>query len=216
MRARWFSITTLMVATLAVLSWSAAPASAQGWGWRGGWFGAPWYSGGYGYSGWGWAPYGSYGWPNYYGGYAYYGTPSWGGYTSFYNPSYAAYGSNASDYGAGSEGYTSFYSGPNANQNFNGVRLNVHVPPDARVYFSGQPTSQGGEFRQFVSPPLDPSKDYTYEIRAIWTENGRPVDRTRKLDVRNGQVVNIDFLTPDRSDQPMPKSDRTDTKKPSY
>jgi uncharacterized protein (TIGR03000 family) len=216
----------MLVATLAVLAWSAASASAQRWGWYGG----RGYGDGYGYSGWGqYGYYGSYGRPYY----RYGGMPYWGGYSSYYSPSYAYGSSDWSDCGDSSQRSTSFYSGPGDNENVTGVRLNVHVPPDARVFLDGQPTSQGGEFRQFVSPPLEPNEKYSYEIRASWTENGRPVERIRKVDVHNGQVVNLDFLTmgnrerdrnqeglnppaPERSGHAMPKTERTDENKPPY
>jgi uncharacterized protein (TIGR03000 family) len=135
--------------------------------------------------------------------------PYWGGgYNSYYSPGYSSGSSNWSDCGDGSQGSTSFYSGPGDNQNVNGVRFNVHVPPDARVFFDGEPTNQSGQFRQFVAAPLEGNGKGTYEIRASWSENGRPAERTRKVDVHNGQVVNLDFLTADQSGRPMPKADQ--------
>jgi uncharacterized protein (TIGR03000 family) len=78
--------------------------------------------------------------------------------------------------------------------NPDGARISVQVPPHARVYFDGAPTSAPGPLRQFVSPPLSRNHNYTYEITAAWTENGGTVERTRKVEVSPGQPVNVDFL----------------------
>jgi uncharacterized protein (TIGR03000 family) len=222
----------LFVAALAVLAWSATPASAQRWGW-----GGRGYGDGYGYGGWGSYRYGNYYGPSY-SSYGYYGRPYYGGgYSSYYNPSGYASGSCCCDggdgyaYGGQSAGYSSFYSGPTG-ENQNAVRMNVHVPSDARVFFDGEQTREQGEFRQFVSPALEPNENYTYEIKASWMENGRPVERTRKLQVRAGQRLNVDFLAmgqgrdtrsneelnapprPERRREEMPKSGSDQNKPP--
>ena len=174
MRHRCFSTNALAVVALAVLAWSVSPAAAQCWGGNGQWYGGP---GGYGYGysgiGWGWTP-----------PYVFYG------YGSPYHPT----GSTTSG-GDTAERRTAFYSGPMDSESANGARINVHVPPHARVFFDGATTRQPGPFRQFVSPPLEANHTYTYEIRAAWTENGGTVERTRKLEVHRGQQVNVDFLT---------------------
>jgi uncharacterized protein (TIGR03000 family) len=92
----------------------------------------------------------------------------------------------------------------------------IHVPPDATVYFDGDLTRGQGEVRRFVSPPLDPDGSYTYEIRAVWEENGRTVDRVKKIHVRAGQLNTLDFLalrTRDtrRGENDNPKSNRNGT-----
>jgi uncharacterized protein (TIGR03000 family) len=189
MRHRLISAMVLFVAALAVLAWSATPASAQRWGWRGQGYGD-------GYGGWGSYRSGY----NYGPSYGYYGRPYYGGgYSSYYNPGGYASGSCCCDgsdgyaYGGQPSGYTSFYSGTTGD-NMNAVRINVHVPPDARVFFDGEQTSEQGGFRQFVSPALEPNENYTYEIKASWMENGQPVERTRKFRVRPGQRLDVDFL----------------------
>jgi uncharacterized protein (TIGR03000 family) len=74
----------------------------------------------------------------------------------------------------GPEGYSS--SGP---EGVNEAGIQIHCPPDASVYFDGERTTQQGELRRFVTPPLEPGEDYHYEIRAVWDEDGRRVDRVR-------------------------------------
>ena len=188
MRHRCFS--TLVVATLAVLAWSVSPAAAQCWGGNGPWYGGS-YGNGYGYGygyggiGWGWTP-----------PYVYYG------YGSPYHPT----GYTTSS-GENAERRTAFYSGGTDTEDRNVARINVRVPPHARVSFEGSRTHYPGEFRHFVSPPLDPNRTYTYEIRSAWTENGGTTERTRNVNVHPGQQVNVDFLAKSGPDHGVRSSD---------
>jgi uncharacterized protein (TIGR03000 family) len=92
-------------------------------------------------------------------------------------------------------------AGPTDSTSSDSARINIHVPPHARVFFDGAPTRQPGEFRQFVSPPLEPNRTYSYEIRAAWTENGGTVEERRKLEIRRGQELKIDFLAERATEQ---------------
>jgi uncharacterized protein (TIGR02246 family) len=74
--------------------------------------------------------------------------------------------------------------------------ITVIVPPDAQVFFDGAPTTQGGSERRFVSPLLEVGTKYRYDLRARWTENGKPVQQARKISVRGGEAVRVDFLNP--------------------
>ncbi len=76
------------------------------------------------------------------------------------------------------------------------AEIDVHLPPDATLWFDGKRTGQRGEYREFVSPPLKPGERYYYVVRARWTEDGRPVERTRKVHVRAGEQVWVDFQGP--------------------
>jgi uncharacterized protein (TIGR03000 family) len=77
----------------------------------------------------------------------------------------------------------------------NQALINVRVPPDAEVWFDDQKTTQTGGFRSFISPSLNPNEDFVYTIRARWTENGRPVEKTRKLHVHAGDRLFANFMT---------------------
>jgi uncharacterized protein (TIGR03000 family) len=96
------------------------------------------------------------------------------------------------------EGYytpgTSDYSyGAFAPQN---DRANIHVilpRADAKVWFSDSPTEQTGLMRQFVSPKLDPNKDYAYDVKVQWEENGKLVTRSRRVTVSVNSTVSVDF-----------------------
>jgi uncharacterized protein (TIGR03000 family) len=201
----------LMVAALAVAALLAAadPASAQGR--RSTSFGVSPGGGfyyGQGYPGYGRGYYGPWegsygrGYPGYYG----YGWNTPGYRWSDYNwgtPYYYS-GNNPSYYSQGMEG--NYYTEtPGAGQSYgtsagadieNQVMIGVRVPANAEVWFEDQKTSQTGNVRNFVSPPLQSDQKYTYHIRARWTENGRQVEKDRKLEVHPGDRLFVNFMRP--------------------
>ena len=83
--------------------------------------------------------------------------------------------------------------------------IGVRVPANAEIWFNGEKTTQEGVFREFQTPPLKSGRDFGYDIRARWTENGREMDQTRHLTVRAGDRVMVNFLSssaPPSSPQP--------------
>jgi uncharacterized protein (TIGR03000 family) len=70
----------------------------------------------------------------------------------------------------------------------------VRVPEDATVWFSNEKTTQGGGERLFVTPPLAEKQVFTYEVRARWRQDGKDMERTRKVVVHPGDRVTVDFL----------------------
>jgi uncharacterized protein (TIGR03000 family) len=196
----------------ACLAFAAADASAQqyvgyggygmysapgygsygGYGVRRGYASGGWYSGrsgiGYGYGGYGYYPMvGS----NYYG------------YTPYiyrseyrYAPSYAVPG--AFDSGRSSNEYRSLYP-PGTDLSMapagNTGLLRVHTAPSAQLWFDGTAMTQTGAVRSFSTPELQPGKTYTYEVKIRWLEDGKPVERTRNIDITAKSAVDVD-LTP--------------------
>ncbi len=225
MLKRGTTIAGVLALTLAGLLLCAGPAAAQrfyrgGWapayGWNygytsgytpywggypGGWFGYNTYSyaspqnftyGNYyhPYSGnyWGY----NYSSPEYYSGYYNPGMYSTPAYTGYYAPGftgqYAASGTNMG-YGGAYESSEENLNNPNA------IAVNVRVPANAKVWFDDQPTQQQGSFRQFISPPVQPDKAYTYTIKAEWTDNnGQKVDKTKEVNVHAGDRFTLDML----------------------
>jgi uncharacterized protein (TIGR03000 family) len=87
----------------------------------------------------------------------------------------------------------SYYAAPQQNA----VLLDVRVPvEDAEVLIDGTPTRLRGHMRQFYSPPLEPGKTFTYEVTAKFTQDGKPVTRTERQEVRAGERYTIDFTKP--------------------
>jgi len=154
---------------------------------------APGFGFGYGYG---------YGYPYYGGGYyqPYYG----GGYYSndyymqpyaysqpYYNDSY--YSSNmpySQGYEEAEQGAQPAITQPRGDE----AMVRVLVPnADARVTFDGYQTQQRGMQRTFTTTLPERNKDFTYMVRATWTEDGREMKRERKVKVRAGQPVTVDF-----------------------
>ena len=73
------------------------------------------------------------------------------------------------------------------------VTINVTVPADAQIWFDGSATVQTGQQRQFVSPPLEPGRAYTYDVQVNWKQDGREVTRNRRITIHAGDVVNLTF-----------------------
>jgi uncharacterized protein (TIGR03000 family) len=145
----------------------------HGGSFHGGWGGYGWGGYGYGWGGYGW------GWPGYAWG--------WPGYGWDYAPGYYP------GYDLGYPGYSGAATMPNDGL----AHFRVTVPAaDAQVWLNGQRTEQTGKDRHFKSPPIAPGKDYSYEVRARWLENGRSVERTQMVVVRANQRLSIDVAKP--------------------
>lgn len=76
------------------------------------------------------------------------------------------------------------------------AHVRVLVPSGAEVWFDGSKTTQAGNSREYVSPSLAPDTTYSYEVRARWMDNGKPVEETRKVMVRAGSQATVDFTQP--------------------
>lgn len=172
MRKRWYAAAVVAVALVLVVADSAS-AQRRLRGRRAG------YSGGYSYG------------PGYYGGWAY------GGYGPAYGPGFLPGYANAPDVVPGTvsmyyrPGTQLAAAGPGVDDRL--ALIEVRVPPDARVTFDGDATAQTGPDRLFSSPPLDRGRAYHYTVTARWTQDGRPVERTRRVEVRAGQRSTVDL-----------------------
>lgn len=186
-----------------------------GWGYDGpGWYGR-WGYGGYygpGYYGWtypyayNWAypyPYGWY-WPSYNGLYS-----GWPFYSYAYYPwtgsGYSYYGTNYAPHyeygviGSRTYGYApdtaaeSPYFGTTPSVPDTAALISVKVPPGALIWFDNNKTKQTGPERRFVTPSLDPDRNFSYEVRARWMENNRQVEETKKVTIHAGEQSTVDF-----------------------
>jgi uncharacterized protein (TIGR03000 family) len=196
---------------LGVLLMAASPAAAQrgghgggghgggGHGGGGGWHGGGGHGGGGGWnsgwrhSGWGW---GGIGWGGYYPGYySAYSYPTYAYDYPTYTYDYPSYASAAP---AGMVAQSSFYPPSQSPEDENKAHIHVRVPANATVWFDGDRTAQTGTERDFLSPPLTPGKNYTYEIKARWMQGDQPVEQTRTIRVQAGETTPVDFLSPSR------------------
>lgn len=76
------------------------------------------------------------------------------------------------------------------------VRVEIYLPPCARLFIEGQEMKSQGPKRRFVSPPLSPGK-YVYTIQAVIAGRDGPQTVTRRLDVRPGDFESIDLRPPE-------------------
>jgi uncharacterized protein (TIGR03000 family) len=77
------------------------------------------------------------------------------------------------------------------------MHLTIRVPANAEIWVDGVATRMTGTVRSFVSPVLQAGKEYYYELTARWTENGRDVTQTRRINVAAGDNLSVDFTQPE-------------------
>jgi len=82
--------------------------------------------------------------------------------------------------------------------------IDIRVPAEAEVFIQGQRLNQGGPLRRFLSPTLDPSSAQSYEIQAVWTQDGRKVGTSQRVFVQAGDHKSVLFLSGD----PLPEEGR--------
>jgi uncharacterized protein (TIGR03000 family) len=78
----------------------------------------------------------------------------------------------------------------------NQVTVVVTLPADARLLVDGQPLALTGPVRVFRTPPLDPTRDYFYELTMEVERGGRTVRRTQTVWFRAGKVARVEFAEP--------------------
>lgn len=77
------------------------------------------------------------------------------------------------------------------------ARIEVRLPSaNAQVWLDGVRMTQTGISRRFVTPELDPKSRYSYEIKVRW-DNGSSQEDTRRVSVRAGDSLMVDFTTKD-------------------
>jgi uncharacterized protein (TIGR03000 family) len=141
-----------------------------------------------------------FGWYGYglggYGGYGGYGYGGYGGYG--YGPTYAGY------YAPGAyDDQAVVPATEEAPPKDDAAHILVIVPSDdAEVWFEGVKTKQTGKEREFVSPVLPEGKNFTYEIRAKWTADGKVVEQKRTVQVFANKWMFVDFTQPNPGEMP--------------
>jgi uncharacterized protein (TIGR03000 family) len=111
---------------------------------------------------------------------------------------------------------SSMYYSPGSVSDASRAILRVHLPADVTLFVEGKRTNSVSNIRQFVSPPLDPNKDYHYTLRAEMTRDGKTLTTTRRVEVRAGKTEEVylnfsDLNEPNEHDRPpadsVPKRD---------
>lgn len=69
----------------------------------------------------------------------------------------------------------------------------VRVPADARLFADARQLSLSGTERKFVSPELPAGQEFMYRFRVEYDRDGETVSVTKKVPVRAGATVSIEF-----------------------
>jgi uncharacterized protein (TIGR03000 family) len=69
----------------------------------------------------------------------------------------------------------------------------VSLPAEAKLTIDDVATQATSARRVFVSPELNPGKEYSYTFKAEWTVEGKPFTATKKVAVTAGNETNVNF-----------------------
>jgi len=127
---------------------------------------------------------GCYGWSSYCGCYGgYYGGYGYGNY----------YGSNGY-YGATVVSRATVQ--PSATVSAAPARIIVSLPADAKLTFDGVPTTSKSKERVFLSPKLQPNRDFHYTLKAEVIRDGKPVRIEQTITVQAGKESRVTLDLP--------------------
>jgi uncharacterized protein (TIGR03000 family) len=87
--------------------------------------------------------------------------------------------------------------------NQNQAQFVVRLPADARLLADGTLIPGSGTVRVFVSPPLEPGRDYVYDLVIEVDRNGKTLRDSQTQTFQAGKTVNVTFTEP-RADSPAP------------
>lgn len=95
---------------------------------------------------------------------------------------------------------------PAETESDNRAYVTIRVPTmDAQIWIEDEKTSETGTIREYRSPPLEQGHHYTYEIKALWKEDGQVYKQTRKFPVNPGNRILVEFAK-NISDKTGPRS----------
>ncbi|GIW80880.1 MAG: hypothetical protein KatS3mg105_2687 [Gemmatales bacterium] len=72
----------------------------------------------------------------------------------------------------------------------------VSLPADAQLTIDDFVTKSTSNLRSFVSPTLEPNRDFYYTLTAKVTRDGKPVSVSKQVKVRAGEQVRVDLEIP--------------------
>jgi uncharacterized protein (TIGR03000 family) len=72
----------------------------------------------------------------------------------------------------------------------------VSLPADAQLTVDGTATQSTSTNRVFVSPVLEPGKDFYYTLKAEFVRNGKRVAASKEVTVRAGKETRVSFAAP--------------------
>lgn len=73
------------------------------------------------------------------------------------------------------------------------AQIIVSLPADAALFIDDTTTLATSAQRIFVTPELEPNKDYYYTLKAEWVRDGERVTASRRVPLRAGQDTQVVF-----------------------
>jgi uncharacterized protein (TIGR03000 family) len=72
--------------------------------------------------------------------------------------------------------------------------LLAHLPEDADIWFQEQYMGRKDQLmREFISPPLIPGRNYSYDVKVNWAEEGHRVEQSLTVPVQAGDILCLDL-----------------------
>jgi uncharacterized protein (TIGR03000 family) len=71
--------------------------------------------------------------------------------------------------------------------------IRVYTPEPASVWVQGQALPGNGTEKLFTTPALRPNQLYSYEVTAMWSQDGMPVKETRTTVIQSGERNVVSF-----------------------
>jgi uncharacterized protein (TIGR03000 family) len=73
----------------------------------------------------------------------------------------------------------------------------TEVPAGAAVYANDQEMPVTSPVLSFVTPELEPGRDYYYDFRVVASRDGKTVTRVKRVTVHPGEVVRMAYADMD-------------------
>jgi len=87
--------------------------------------------------------------------------------------------------------YVDYYARNAGPAGKNKALLRVSLPADAELWLNGKRMTRTGTEREFITPQLQDGETYAYQIKARWTQDGRPQEETIEVKVRANKTTNV-------------------------
>ncbi len=100
--------------------------------------------------------------------------------------------------------FRAFYM-PFADRNLPRATVAVEIPAGATFTVNNQDIYVPPMDSVFVTPPLEPGRDYYYDCKVTATRDGKNVTKTKRVRVRAGELVRINYNDMDSREQREPK-----------
>jgi uncharacterized protein (TIGR03000 family) len=72
--------------------------------------------------------------------------------------------------------------------------ITVSVPENAKLTIDDAATTSTAAQRVFVTPALTAGKNYYYNLKVEYVQDGKPVVITKKVDVTAGNEATVNFI----------------------